>query len=242
MKIYWTKITRIIEESSEVKTFFLEKPEDFVWEEGARTHMALKGFDAGEDGPNRSLIRHMSIMTMPHENIIGITTRIKEQCSEFKETLKNIEVGEEIALFKTYSHVPLQRDNKSIYLLSQGVGIATFRPLVLEYLENNDAIKHVYSFNIDSSRDYLYTDVFETNETKRFTARFYDNRTDYYENVTDITADKDGLYYVVGSDPFIKQNVDVLLSENIPAAQIILDKHEHEYEQFIPKTETLKDA
>ena len=72
MKIYWTKINKIVDESSNVKTYMLDRPEGFSWEEGAHTHLALEGFNAG-DKPNRSLIRHMSISTLPHEDAIGIT-------------------------------------------------------------------------------------------------------------------------------------------------------------------------
>src|SRR5690606_35731182 len=123
MQIYWTKINKIIEESSEVKTYLLDRPEDFSWEEGAYVHLGLEGFNAG-DKPNRSLVRHMSISTVPKENIIGITTRIRKQCSEFKSVLRNLEVGNKVALFKIRCNVPLRRENKNVYLLSSGVGLA----------------------------------------------------------------------------------------------------------------------
>ena len=116
MQIYWTKINKIIEETPEVKTYLLDCPEDFTWEEGSHTHFALEGFNAG-DKPNRSLIRHMSISTLPHEDSIGITTRIREKCSEFKTILSNLEVGNEVAIFKTHSNVPLKREDKNVYLL-----------------------------------------------------------------------------------------------------------------------------
>lgn len=115
MKIYWTQINKIVEETDNVKTYYLDCPEDFTWEEGAHTHLALKGFNAGNK-PNRSLVRHMSITTLPHENIIGITTRIREKCSEYKAVLRNLEIGTEVALFKTHSNVPLKRENKNVYL------------------------------------------------------------------------------------------------------------------------------
>src|SRR5699024_6929453 len=124
MKIYWTKINKIVDESSNVKTYMLDRPEGFSWEEGAHTHLALEGFNAG-DKPNRSLIRHMSISTLPHEDAIGITTRIREKCSEFKTELKKLNIGDEVALFKTHSNVPLKRENKNVYMLSSGVGLAT---------------------------------------------------------------------------------------------------------------------
>jgi ferredoxin-NADP reductase len=232
MQIYWTKINKIIEETPEVKTYLLDIPENFTWEEGSHTHFALEGFNAG-DKPNRSLIRHMSISTLPHENSIGITTRIKEQCSEFKSILRNLEVGNEVAIFKTHSNVPLKREGKSVYLLSSGVGLATFRPLVLDYLERADNVNQVHSLNIDSSKDFLFTTTFESTPDKKFTAQFVDNRNDYYEEVNHLAADKDGLFYIVGSDEFLVQNIEVLRGHGIKPEQIMLDKHEQSLQHFL---------
>ncbi|WP_047980187.1 bifunctional nitric oxide dioxygenase/dihydropteridine reductase 2 [Ornithinibacillus contaminans] len=225
MQIYWTRINKITEETPEVKTFLLDRPEDFTWEEGSHTHFALEGFNAG-DKPNRSLIRHMSISTLPHENTIGITTRIKEQCSEFKTILKTIEVGTKVAIFKTHSNVPLRRENKNIYLLSSGVGLATFRPLVLDYLERADNVNQIHSLNIDSTKDFLFPTVFKSAPDKNFTSLFVDNRKDYYEEARNLAADKSGIYYIVGSDEFIVQNMEVLRERGITPEQIMLDKRE----------------
>src|SRR5699024_4015158 len=99
MQIYCTKINEIVEEATEIKTYMPDCPEGVTSEEGAHTRFAYEGFNAA-DKPNRSLIRHMSISTLPHEKSIGITTRIKEECSEFKNILRNLEIGHEVALFK----------------------------------------------------------------------------------------------------------------------------------------------
>ncbi|MEK3936922.1 dihydropteridine reductase [Sporosarcina sp. FSL W7-1349] len=232
MQIYWTKINKIIEETPEVKTYLLDCPEGFTWEEGSHTHFALEGFNAG-DKPNRSLIRHMSISTLPHENSIGITTRIREQCSEFKSILRNLEVGNEVAIFKTHSNVPLKRDGKNVYLLSSGVGLATFRPLVLDYFERADNVNQIHSLNIDSSKDFLFTTIFESAPDKNFTSQFVDNRKDYYEEVKNLAADKDGLFYVVGSDEFLVQNIEVLREQGIKPEQIVLDKREQQLPEFL---------
>ncbi|WP_040984470.1 bifunctional nitric oxide dioxygenase/dihydropteridine reductase 2 [Oceanobacillus jeddahense] len=232
MQIYWTKINSIIEETPEVKTYMLDCPEGFTWEEGSHTHFAFEGFNAG-DKPNRSLIRHMSITTLPHENSIGITTRIREECSEFKQILRNMEVGHEVAIFKTHSNVPLKRENKNVYLLSSGVGLATFRPLVLDYFERADNVNQIHSLNIDSSRDYLFTNIFESTPDKKFTSQFVDNRKDYYEEVENLAGDKDGLFYVVGSDEFLTQNIEVLREQGVKPEQIMLDKHEQQLPAFL---------
>lgn len=231
MQIYWTKINKIVEETPEVKTYQLELPKDFTWEEGSHTHFALKGFNAG-DKPNRSLIRHMSISSLPHENTIGITTRIREQCSEFKSILRNLEVGNEVAIFKTHSNLPLKREGKNVYLLSSGVGLATFRPLVLEYFKRADNVNHIHSLNIDSSKAFLFTDIFTSAPDKNFKAQFTDNRKDYYEEVKNLAADKDGHFYVVGSDDFLVQNIEVLREQGIKPEQIMLDKREQELPKF----------
>lgn len=234
MQIYWTKINNIVVETPEVSTFFLDCPEGFTWQEGSHTHFALKGFNAG-DKPNRSLIRHMSISTLPHEKSIGITTRIKENCSEFKSILRDMSVGMEVAIFKTHSNVPLKREGKNVYLLSSGVGLATFRPLVLDYLNNADKVNKIHSLNIDSSKDYLFTDVFQSASAKKFTSQFVDNRNDYYKEVANLATDKDGLFYVVGSDEFLLQNIEVLINEGINPEQIMLDKHERQLAEFFVK-------
>lgn len=232
MQIYWTKINKVIEETPEVKTYMLDCPEGFTWEEGAHTHLALEGFNAGEK-PNRSLVRHMSISTLPHENSIGITTRMKEQCSEYKTILRSLEVGSDVALFKTHSNVPLKREDKNVYLLSSGVALATFRPIVLEYFKRADNVNQVHSLNIDSTKDFLFKDVFETTLDKKFTSQFVDNRKDYYEEVKNLAADKDGLFYIVGSDEFLEQNIEVLREQGINPEKIMLDKHEQTLSKFL---------
>ncbi len=233
MQIYWLKIKKIIEETPEVRTYLLDCPQDYTWEEGAHTHFALEGFNAG-DKPNRSLIRHMSISTLPHEEAIGITTRIREQCSEFKSILKSLQAGDEVAIFKTHSNVPLKRVGRNVYLLSSGVGLATFRPIVLDYLRQTDNVSRMHALNIDSSKHCLFADIFKAAPEKNLTAQYVDNRSEYYEEVKKLAADKDGLFYVVGSDEFLLQNIKVLREHGIQAEQIILDKHETQLSEFLP--------
>ena len=230
MQIYWTKINKIIEETPEVKTFLLDRPDDFIWEEGAHTHFALKGFNDGE-APNKSLVRHMSISTLPADDVVGITTRIKEPCSEFKSILKTLRVGDEVALFKIHSNVPLKRENKNLYLLSSGVGIATFRPVVSTYLSNSENVSSIHSLNVDSSEKYLFTNIFTSNAEQNFTAQFVSSRNAYYEEMGKLATDQNGIYYVIGSDDFIKQNIELLFANGMKREQIVLDKRA----QFIDK-------
>lgn len=231
MQIYWTTLKDVIDESPDVKTFVFECPEDYTWEEGAHIHLAFEGFNSGEK-PNRSLIRHMSISTLMDEKTIGITTRIRKEPSEFKRILNEMPIGGPAAIFKTHTNVPLKRHNKNIYMLSSGVGLATLRPLALDYINDSSNIEKIHSLNIDSSTDYLFTDIFKTSPDKNLTADFVSTRADYYDAANKLTEDKDGLFYVVGSDEFLKQNIEILLGQGIPNDQIILDKHESQRTNF----------
>jgi len=232
MQIHWTKINRVIQETPEVRTYMLDCPEGFTWEEGSHTHLGLEGFNAGEK-PNKGLVRHMSISTLPDETSIGITTRIRKQRSEFKDILEGLDAGSSVAVFKTHSNVPLKREDKNIYLLSSGVGLATFRPLVREYMNRPDEVGNLYSLNIDSSKDYLFTDIFDSAPEKGFISKFVDNRDEYYERVRYLADDKDGLFYVVGSDAFLAENIALLRGSGIKTEQIMLDKREHMMQEFL---------
>lgn len=232
MQIYWTTLKRVIDESPTVKTFVFECPSDYDWEEGAHIHLAFEGFNAGEK-PDRSLIRHMSISTTNDEKDIGITTRINENPSIFKRTLNEMPIGGKAAIFKTHTNVPLKRENKKIYMLSAGAGLATLRPLALKFLQDQSNVNSIHSLNVDSTGHYLFTDIFNNEEVEKISSQFVDNRDDYYIEADKLMSDKEGLFYVVGSDEFLKQNIEILLKNGIPKDQVILDKHPGQRETFI---------
>lgn len=96
----------------------------------------------------------------------SVIARIKEQCSEYKSILVNWKVGDEAAIFKTGSNVTIKGENKPIYLISSGVTVtlATFRPLVLNYLKCTDNIAHLHSLNSELSKQHLFTDVSTTKQ------------------------------------------------------------------------------
>lgn len=225
MHIHWTEIDQIIEETPGTWTYMLKCPEGFTWDEGAHTHLALEGFNSGEKADKR-LVRHMSIATLPEEHSIGITTRIKETGSVFKSRLKELYVGDSVALFKTHSNVPLRREDRPIYLLSCGVGIATFRPLIKKYLNDPAGIKKIHSLSIDSSANYLFSDVFTTLPDHQLSSQYVADRQTYYHEVEKLTQDNHALFYVVGSDEFLIDNIAFLRRHGIADDQITLDKHE----------------
>ncbi|WP_033165621.1 FAD-dependent oxidoreductase [Clostridium sp. KNHs205] len=222
---YKVKITDIIEEAHGTKTFILDKPEDFTWLEGAHTHIGMLGFDEGET-PNKAWVRHMSIITLPEDNKIGFTTRVYPPFSEFKDKLSGLQAGDEVVLFKIGSRMYLRREEKTVVLVSMGVGIATMRPLIKSFIKDQTGIRELISLNIDSSGDFIYKAELDQLHNPKLKKYFAENRNEFYEILNVISENKDAYYYLVGSDNFLRDIIKYLKNKNIPEKSILLDKKE----------------
>ncbi len=228
---YKMKIIDIKQEAKGVKSYIFEKPADFMWEEGAHTHIGLVGFDEGEK-PNKSLIRHMSIMTLPGEGKVGITTRVPGSSSEFKNKLSELKIGDEVILFKIGSRMFLRRSNRPIILVSMGVGIATMRPVIHAYVADSTDIPLLINMNVASSGEFIFKEEFIKLENDRFKNYWLNSRSEFYEELQNIMKIDNAIYYIVGSDLFIKDVISQLRSNNISRDDIILDKKEEVLPQF----------
>ena len=93
----------------------------------------------------------------------------------------------------------------------------------------------MYSLNIDSTREYLFTDIFESDTELNFIADFTDNRKQYYTEVKKLANDKEGIFYIVGSDEFLVHNIELLGENDIHPEQIMIDKREGLREEFFTR-------
>jgi ferredoxin--NADP+ reductase len=222
---YKLKIINITEEAEGTRTYYLEKPEDFTWDEGAHTHIGLIGYDEGEL-PNKEWVRHMSIMTLPSENKIGITTRVPGSTSEFKKKLSELQAGDEVKLFKIGSRMSLKREDRPIILLSMGVGISTLRPIILAYNKDKAKVPSIINMNIDSSGKFIYKEELDLLANESYKNYWMAARQSFYEKLQEIMKTENAIYYIVGSDIFIKEVIQHLRSANVKDVDIIIDKKE----------------
>ena len=225
MDKYRVKIIDMKDEANGTRTYFLEKPEGFTWVEGAHTHIAMLGFDEGEK-PNKNWVRHMSIMTLPEEDKIGFTTRFLNSLSEYKEKLSKLHIGDELILFKIGSMMYLRRENRPIVLLSMGVGIATMRPLIHSFVKDKMGIPEIVNINVDSSKDFIYKAELDDMANMYYQNYWLGSRNEFYETLDKISEKTDAIYYVVGSDGFIKDVIKFLKNKMINENSILIDKKE----------------
>ena len=227
---YKLKIIDIVEEAQGTKSYYFEKPEEFTWEPGSNIHVGLVGFDQGEK-PNKELVRHMSIITLPRENKIGITTRVPGSASEFKDKLSKLKIGDDLVIFKLGTRINLKRTGKPIFLISMGVGISAMRSFVLSYMENREGIPSIANINVDSS-GFIYKKNLDNLTDDSYKNYWIDSRKAFYEILEDKASVEEGIYYVVGSDSFITEVMDVLKEHKINRDNIIIDKKQEEIDRF----------
>lgn len=225
METYQIKLLEISSESRNIKTLYFEKPANVWWEEGAHCHIKL--FDeADNEVPSRKMVRHMSIMTLPSENRIAITTRVPGSGSEFKSKLDQLQVGDSVILFKIGSRMSLRRVNRPIVLLSMGVAIATMRPLIQTFAQDSTNIPELWNIHVDSSRNYLFYDELRTLQTESLHLVWTSSRSEFYESLHQSMNLKNPIFYVVGSDEFVREVTIRLLDCGVFISNIILDKKE----------------
>lgn len=232
MKIQKTKFIGKNVEAKGTVTFKFKIPDDLSWEPGTHFHLAFTDF-IKESGPDISLVKAFSIMSTEDENFIGFTTRIKENCSPFKKRLMELEIGDEMLIFKVGNRMQLRRENRPIVFISMGVGIATFRPLIKQFKDDPKGITSLTSMNIDSKRDFVYKDEIESVNKKIFINHYVGTRQELYENVEKCLAKNNALYYIAGSDDFLRAIIAYLKDHSIDKNNIIIDKKAKDVPLFL---------
>ncbi len=226
---YKLKLERIEVEAKDTYTFYFEKPENLVWKEGDHTHFFLPHKEV-----IRENVRHFSFITMPYEDSVAITTRLRGKLSNFKEYLKEMRIGDFLGMAKIGGEFTLIRRNKPIVLVSCGVGIATMRPIIVEFGRDSQGVEALQSINIDSSGDYIYEELLEAynQEIDNFYHKFVKSRSDFYYKL-DFIIENNGnnaYYYIVGSDSFMDDISTYLKNKDI--SNIILDVHDNNHPDY----------
>lgn len=232
IKFNHIKFIERIAQAKDTVTLKFQVPEDFTWGEGSHFHMAFPGFEK-ELSPDKEKVRTYSIMSLEDEQYIGITTRLKDASSDFKKRLVALQPGDDMLMFKIGSRMGLRREDKTIVLISMGVGIATYRPLIKTFLTHPDGVNKLVNINVDSSGELIYKDEFDVMGHHGFVNHFVLSRQAMYNEIETYLTKADSLYYAVGSDEFVKDICDYLVDHGINKDHIIIDKNAKKRVNFL---------
>ena len=228
MENYRLSIVDIIDESPNTKTYILEKPESLTWDEGSHIHLALEDYDKDEL-PNKDLVRHMSIMSNWDENKLAFTTRFTEPYSSFRLGLAQLTKGDHLKVFKISSRMTLRREERPLVLISMGVGLATMRPLILRFHQDSTNIPLLVNLNVDAHAAHekaLYQEELEGLRNERIQLHWCKSRLELF-NALETLNIENPIYYVVGSDLFLRTILKRLKAKGVSKEAIMIDKKSH---------------
>ncbi len=222
----------IIEEATNTFTYKFNIPQGTVWDAGTNAHLVANGSDTNY-APDREFMRHMSICSLPEEGYIGFSTRAPEEGSTFKRNLRVSNIGDKLQLFGLKNRLPLHRNNRPVVLISMGVGIATMRPMMLEYAKDQKGISQLININIDRAVTEIYQNELTALKIPNFKNIYVNSRADLHESIAGTLDLKDAEYHIVGSDEFLMNIGSFLLNKGVGDDCIKLDKKEKRAQKMI---------
>lgn len=168
--------------------------------------------------------RAFSVASNQEEGIIKIATKIGDKPSEFKQILKNMQVGTQMKLRGPFGSFRIQDESSPIVLIAGWIGIAPMRAFL-------DRLKHDTSREVVllySARDgYLFEDEFNqiAQNNPSITLHYLNNRQELTRQIKkySIKYADTAYYYLSGTIPMIKWATDVLTQNNISKKHILND-------------------
>ncbi len=217
------KLINIVKHNEETYSYDFQKDMMMDWYEGDSSKLFLQSSE-GEEG------RKFSHASLPEEEIIRFTTRIRPNPSAYKKTLSSLKIGDRVEMTPPSGHFRLIREDRPIVLISNGVGIAAVRSLVKAFDKDDYGIPFMLQINVDHSGE-IYDDEFEeiARRQSHFKSVYTKGRKAFYQTL-DYELQKfvfssfdHPWLYVVGSDEFVEDTIQHLTSVGYGREDILTD-------------------
>ncbi len=206
------KILHITDLTPTVKTFTLEKPEDWSWLEGAHARFGVWIDDQLDQ-------RTMSVSSWPQDQVITMTTRKYATTSPYKAALWEKTVGETLSVTAPKSRFTLPRENRPLLLLAMGVGMATLVPLIRTYQTTPENILSLKILTVDREINLLKDlDLPQGRYTHTL------NRVSFVKALDQHLREAPPIVMAIGSDRFVESVVRSLKAKGFHRSDLRLDK------------------
>ncbi|SEN92771.1 Ferredoxin-NADP reductase [Amphibacillus marinus] len=207
-------------ESEGVYTFSFEKPSDLTWQAGQYglftiTHKKIK-----------NSTKPFSIASAPTENVINITTMVKEQPSAFKQALLDLKPGDTIKMGGPVGAFALNQQDATLWIAG-GIGITPYRAM-LKQLEQaiGQPAQPIELLYLDSEQGYLFKDQLTELESKQIIkVKYLKTREQLHQEIDSFIAkhQNTGSYFLAGPGGLVKSVAEYLQSQDIAKRQINKD-------------------
>lgn len=215
------KLVKKIVETKDTKSFFFDKPKDFKFKSGQYIYLTL-----GE------ITKQFTISSSPTEDLIQITTKIREQ-SGYKKTLDTFPIGSVVegkgpqGVFVFTNHYSLITDH---LFLAGGIGITPFRSMIKynidQKIKNSTAkLSHMHLIYSNSDSDFIFKKELDTwqKENNFLKIEYIDTskvgRIDFQKLNHFISNYSISCFWVVGPNLFVNAMEEILEQLNIPSGK-----------------------
>jgi ferredoxin--NADP+ reductase len=206
------KILNITDLTPTVRTFTLQKPEEWTWLEGAHARFGVWIDDQLDQ-------RTMSVSSWPLDQVITMTTRKYATTSPYKAALWQKTVGETLSVTAPKSRFTLPRENRPLLLLAMGVGMATLVPLIRTYQASTENIPSVKILTVDREINLL-SDLDLPQGLHTHTL----NRVGFMKALDHLMREDHPIVMAIGSDRFVESVVRSLKAKGFQRSDLRLDK------------------
>ncbi|QJD82819.1 FAD-dependent oxidoreductase [Cohnella herbarum] len=207
-------------ESEDVYSFLFEKDKDLTWTAGqyglfSITHKNIK-----------NVTKPFSMASAPTEKIVKITTRIRNNPSDFKKALLELQEGMKVKMSGPVGSFCLQ-DNSPSLLIAGGIGITPFRSILKQIeSEGSEDGKQRKLLYLDGKKSYLYKDELdELADKTSISVAYLDSRDDLHQEIdkfNDVYSNN-GSYFIAGPKAMVDSISGYLQSHNISKKNIKKD-------------------
>ena len=80
-----------------------------------------------------------------------------------------------------------------------------------------------YHINVDSNPT-IYKEEFESLNNNQFKNYWTLSRVEYFQRLTEVISQDNTIYYIVGSDTFLRSNIQKLKLAGVKVENIVIDK------------------
>ncbi len=215
------KVTRVRQETHDVKSIFLEKP-GIDYKPGQYMMVELD-----VDDPENGDVRPLSLASSPTENFLLFST--KNSDSLFKQKFNALSAGETLKVNGPMGKFVLQEGARSHVMLSGGIGITPFRSIAKYATDKKLPAKITLLYSNRSKNDIAYLDELSGMENQNPNLRIvntvsddssgWNGRTGRIDEkmVREFSSDfKNTIFYICGPPGMVNGLTQLLKSMQVP--------------------------
>lgn len=207
-------------EADDVVSFHFDKPDDLTWKAGQYglftiTHRKIK-----------NATKPFSVSSAPAENVIRITTLVKESPSEFKRALLALAPGMKVTLRGPVGPFYL-KDKAPVLLVAGGIGITPIRSMLRQIeAEGSGGERQIRLLYVDGDRRFLFRDELDRIAAQSAVSVDYlDSRDRLYRELDRLANAyrNDGRIMIAGPQSMVNQLATELRNRKIPKQNLVKD-------------------